>query len=148
MLFRSTIIPQNNYVRRVYTDGRGHPKPVPLSFQGDTIGHWEGNTLVMETVGLRDESEFIHALRSDKANRTVTIVERIQKTDANHMRVDTTLDSPVVFNKPLTYSANYNRTQFAVSEEICTQNNLAVDPKTGDQVFPSAPNNDHSVPPR
>jgi hypothetical protein len=139
-----TIIPQNNEARRIYTDGRGHPAKIPLSFSGDSIGHWEGNTLVAETVGLRKESEFIHALRSDDANKTVTIVERIALTSPGHLKVETTLTSPVVFSAPYSYSATYSRVEYPMMEEICTQNNLAVDPATGEQVFPSAPTNDHT----
>ncbi len=139
-----TIIPQNNGVRRIYTDGRAHPAHYPLSFDGHSTGHWEGKTLVVETVGLRKESEFIHALRSQDANKTVTIVERFSLSAPDHMRIETTLTSPVVFSAPFIFRANYSRVPYPVMEEICSENNLAIDPATGEQVFPSAPANDHT----
>lgn len=142
-----TIIPQNNEVRRIYTDGRGHPKNPTLTFLGDSIGHWEAGTLVIETVGLRRESEFIHAFRTADANKTVTMVERVSLTDSEHMKIVTTLDSPVVFSAPFSFTATYTRVPFPVLEEICTQNNMAVDPLTGDQKFPDAPTEDGTVPP-
>ena len=42
--------------RVIYTDGRQHPKDLDTSYMGNSIGHWEGDTLVIDTVGLNDET--------------------------------------------------------------------------------------------
>src|SRR5579884_4220013 len=42
-----------HFFRTIYTDGRPHPKDVDLTYEGDSTGHWEGDTLVIDTIGLR-----------------------------------------------------------------------------------------------
>jgi hypothetical protein len=53
-LYESNFIGQT--YRIIYTDGRGHPKDLDSSFLGDSIGHWEGDTLVVDVTGLNDET--------------------------------------------------------------------------------------------
>jgi len=54
ILYESNFIGQT--YRIIYTDGRGHPKDLDSSFLGDSIGHWEGDTLVVDVTGLNDET--------------------------------------------------------------------------------------------
>jgi hypothetical protein len=54
VLYESNFIGQT--YRIIYTDGRGHPKDLDSSFLGDSIGHWEGDTLVVDVTGLNDET--------------------------------------------------------------------------------------------
>ena len=54
ILYESNFIGQT--YRIIYTDGRGHPKDLDSSFLGDSIGHWEGDTLVVDVIGLNDET--------------------------------------------------------------------------------------------
>ena len=133
-----TIIPQDNYVRHIYTDGRkrtDHPK---LSFNGESLGHWEGQVLVVETAALLPEGEFIHGVRTGPASADMRIVERFYLADKDKLRVDTTMYSDVAFTKPYTRTMNYRRVPFPVAEEICTQNNRELD-AGGNQIFNTTP---------
>lgn len=136
-----TIIPQSFELRRVYTDGRAHPQNLPLSFNGDSIGHWEGTTLVVDTIAIRPEAEFVNGLGLlvGESGRDVQMIERIANTAPDHLRIDSTVTSKTVLTAPYSFHATYTRAKFPLMEEICTQNNLAVDPLTGNQTFPTTP---------
>lgn len=95
-------------IRRIYTDGRSHP-PADVSFgtdQGHSIGHWEGATLVVDTVnmlpGAYDQSG---APYSDKLH----MVERISMIPNGQLKSDITLDDPVMFTKPWHITRYLNR---------------------------------------
>jgi hypothetical protein len=88
-----------NEMRRIYTDGRPHPPAAefPPSHMGHSIGHWEGDTLVVDTryikAGIYDRSGAPH---SDQ----VHLVERIRRLDEKTMEFDETIDDPVMFTGP------------------------------------------------
>ncbi len=133
-----TIIPQDNYVRHVYTDGRAHSPHGRLSFEGDSIGHWEGDALVVETTSLDPRGEFIHGVRTAQASRDMHIVERIYRTGPESLRIDTTMYSDIAFTKPYSRTITYDRVPFPMTEEICTQNNRDLD-GGGSQTFDITP---------
>ena len=89
-------------VRHIYTDGRGHPGPDDLwpTLMGHSIGHWEGQTLVVETVArtssapLRFSSPFVKL--SDQAR----YVERIRLVGADRLENDMTIEDPVALERP------------------------------------------------
>jgi hypothetical protein len=91
------------YYRIIYMDGRQHPKDYDSSFFGHSIGHWEGDTLVVDVVGLNDETwlggGFIgpkYALfHSDQEH----VVERWTRT-GDVLTYEATVEDPVMFTKP------------------------------------------------
>jgi hypothetical protein len=91
------------YWRIIYTDGRGHPERLDTSYYGHSIGHWEGDTLVVDVVGLNDETWLGGGAQPP---RTATIhsdqmhvVERWTRK-GNSMTYEATVDDPVMFTKP------------------------------------------------
>lgn len=93
-------------IRRVYTDGRNHVEdPVP-TYAGDSIGHWEGKTLVVDTLGITPKSEF---MRRVKTSGQTHVIERIHLLDHDHMRVDTEIRDNVALSAPWNYSWTYER---------------------------------------
>jgi hypothetical protein len=88
-----------NEMRRIYTDGRAHPSTTefPPSVMGHSIGHWEGDTLVVDTTninaGIYDRSGAPH---SDQ----VHLSERIRRLPSGEMEFDVTIDDPVMFTGP------------------------------------------------
>jgi hypothetical protein len=89
--------------RVIYMDGRPHPKDLDTSYMGHSIGHWEGDTLVVDVVGLNDETWIGGGtqgprganIHSDKEH----VVERwTRKGDT--LTYEATVDDPVMFTKP------------------------------------------------
>jgi hypothetical protein len=85
-------------VRRIYTDGRKHPAKPPLSYTGHSIGHWEGDTLVVDTVGMRGEPivDRTGLQLSDQRH----IVERIRRIDADTLEDQITVTDPLALSAP------------------------------------------------
>jgi hypothetical protein len=91
-----------NY-RMIYTDGRGHPQDLDSSYLGDSIGHWDGDTLVVDVTGLNDETWLgggqaappLALIHSDKEH----VVERYTR-EGNVLNYQATVDDPVMFTKP------------------------------------------------
>jgi hypothetical protein len=88
--------------RQVFMDGRPHPTgdDLQLSWQGHSIGRWEGNTLVVDTVGFNDLTWFDNYghLHSDRLH----VVERFTRTDLGHLGVTVTVEDPGAYARPFT----------------------------------------------
>jgi hypothetical protein len=113
----------NNF-RVIYTDGRPLPKyPDPL-FHGNSTARWEGDTLVVESIGF-DERTFVKPngwFHSDE----MRVIERYTRRSMNHLIVEITVDDPKVLTKPWK-SAPYLWTlgegdQGQIFEFYCTNN--------------------------
>ena len=94
--------------RLIYTDGRGHPddlKDYP-EWYGSSIGHWEGDTLVVETIGI-DERTWLD--NGHEHSSQLKLLERFQKLDANRIKWSVTFEDPVFFVKPFTTSLTLKR---------------------------------------
>ena len=102
--------PQIDY-RVIYLDGRKHPADVadyPTWF-GDSTAKWDGDTLVVDTVGVDDRTwlDSFGFEHSDKLHLT----EQIKKTDPNTLTFTTTVEDPVFFTKPFTYRFTKRRSE-------------------------------------
>jgi hypothetical protein len=109
--------------RTIYTDGRGHPKEVEPSYFGHSIGHWEGDTLVIDTVGFNERTWMSRdALPHTEQMRTI---ERITRTDFNTLRYDVTIDDPGAYTAPWTsgFIKRWN-SQNELFEYVCQGNNF------------------------
>ena len=84
--------------RAIYTDGRPHHKGVESTFMGDSIGHWEDDTLVIDTVALNDRTWLDTAghQHSDKLH----VTERMRRTGPGTIAYQITVDDPVMYAKP------------------------------------------------
>lgn len=121
---RVTMLFEDNEIRRIYTDGRAHLDPVDLydSFFGDSIGHWEGQTLVVDTVGMLPEAEFF-ILNGIHVTKQTHVVERIFRKDTDTMQIDTVVTDPEVFTAPYTYSLTFKPATSGMVESVCLRNN-------------------------
>lgn len=97
-------------VRHIYTDGREHP-PVDEQWPnawGDSVGHWEGNTLVISTVSIKPD------LWIDSTGATLSaqaeITERITQVDRFHLKNEVTIDDPTSLDQPWKFIRIYRRT--------------------------------------
>jgi len=89
-----------NSLRVVYMDGRPHTDPdiAVRSFNGESIGHWEGDTLVIDTINFVDDHHWIHDRSGIPGSDALHIVERIRmQNNGNRLEVEYTLTDPKVF---------------------------------------------------
>jgi hypothetical protein len=118
-------------VRRIYTDGRGHPPADELlqTWTGDSIGHWEGDTLVVDTIGFREPST-IEGAPDQTIDRTgaqlssdMHIVERIRMVDADTLQDDVTITDKRALTKPWRFTRLFKRaapSEFAADYIYCS----------------------------
>ncbi len=112
-----------NETRRVFTDGRPHPTGDDLepTYRGHSIGHWEGKTLVVDTVGVRGDTLFSAsgAPHSDQMH----IIERIRATGPDNLDWDATIEDPVALLHPVVMSAKLKRApaEDEIREYVCEE---------------------------
>lgn len=87
-------------MRFIYTDGRQHPENVEATWMGHSIGKWEGDTLVVDTIGLRNEA-WIDNIGHEFSDR-LHIEERYRRSDERTLEVERTLTDPIALVKPNT----------------------------------------------
>jgi hypothetical protein len=108
-------------VRHVYTDGRPLPADPDPTFNGTSIGHWERDTLVVETIGFSPLTTIApHTPHSDR----MRITERFRLTAPDTMSVETTVIDPEALMKPWTTTRTLARHRdWTIREYICEENN-------------------------
>jgi len=100
--------------------GRPHPSPAIRSWMGDSRGHWEGNTLVVETTNFNDQTQLNNATVSDAAR----VVERFTRTDANTLEYRVTIEDPKTWTKPWTVQFPLKRdAEYRLYEYACHEGN-------------------------
>jgi hypothetical protein len=115
------VFESNQEIRRVYLDVPHSENPQP-SWYGESIGHYEGDTLVIDTIGLNDRT-FVDNYRTPHTAK-LHVVERWRAVeDGNVMEVTFTVDDPDAFYEPWTAKQRYRRVQQPFREEICAENN-------------------------
>jgi hypothetical protein len=109
-----------------------HPANLKTSWYGDSIAHWEGDTLVVDTVGL-DKRSWVDGFGTPHTDK-IHVVERYHLRDANTLEVLFTVDDPGAFTTPWSAIAIYRRdrtTTEPYAEVVCAENNR--DAATGGQ---------------
>jgi len=88
--------------RQIFMDGRKHPADMSPTWQGYSVGRWEGDTLVIDTLGFNDKS-WLDA-RGTPHSEEMRIEERFRRRDFGHMDLTITITDPKTFTKPITFS--------------------------------------------
>lgn len=110
--------------RIVHMDGRDHPADLKPTYYGHNIGHWEGDTLVVDSVGY-NERFWMDRGRSPHTEQ-LHMVERFTRTDFNSMKYQVTIDDPNVYTEPWTGEFDMRWMDGnALFEYICQDNNYA-----------------------
>jgi len=118
----TVLIETYGLTRRIYTDGAPAPESPDPSYQGTSIGHWEGDTLVVETSAILPETSPVNGINghSDKLH----ITERMHLVNPDTLEVTTTRTDPGVFLEPYTTTTHYKRHRdWKIMEYVCQQNN-------------------------
>jgi Carboxypeptidase regulatory-like domain len=116
--------------RQVFLDGRSHPKDMDPKWMGHSVGHWEGDTLVIDTVGFDDRS-WITA-QGHPHTENMHVVERFRRPDLGHLEIEFTIDDPGAYAKPwIMKRVSDLDTKDEVGEYVCSENNKDVEHMVG-----------------
>jgi hypothetical protein len=102
----------------IYVDGRGHDETLGPQWMGDAIGHWDGDTLVVDSVNFNDKSwvDRVGHPHSDKLH----LVERFKRFDHNHLTDDISIEDPKAYTKPWTAHLDFVlRPTWTLGEQFC-----------------------------
>lgn len=116
---------ENVMFRQIFLDGRKVASDAEPRWMGYSTGRWEGDTLVVETVGVNDRS------RLDRIGHPHTeamrVTERFRRRDVGHLEVDVTITDPKAYRKSLVYTRRATLTpDDDLLEYVCTENNKDV----------------------
>ena len=109
--------------RQIFMDGRPHPVDPSPTWYGHSIGRWDGDTLVVDTIGLNDR--FWLDGSGIQHTEQLHMVERWTRTNLTTMRRDVTFEDPGAFTRPftVTYTARLGVPESEIMEYICIENN-------------------------
>jgi hypothetical protein len=115
------VVEAYTQVRHIYTDGRPMPDDPDPSFDGTSIGHWEGDALVVETMGFEPVPRGINFPYSEK----MKIVERFKLSDPDTLNVDTTILDPLALTQPYSMGNRVfkRHRSWTIAEYVCEENN-------------------------
>jgi hypothetical protein len=150
---RVTILGEfdGNRLRRIYTDGRGHPEDPELTFNGHSIGHWEGNALHVDTVAILPQTFLpIGQAVALPNNGDMHIKEVIRQIGPNKLRFELEIHAPKQLREPWKITRVFNREKNRKAEIVeasCRQGDFAtgVDAQ-GNQVFLPIPHDQGGAP--
>jgi len=107
--------------RQIFMDVRQHPDDPDPTWYGHSIGRWEGDTLVVDTVGYDDRFWFDGA--GHPHTTQLHTIERFTRTDLNTLSWDITIIDPGAYQKPFTVQTEAKLEQTELMEYICQENN-------------------------
>jgi hypothetical protein len=140
-LQRVFIITTSNAMtyRVIYTDGREHPEDLLPSYFGHSIGHWEGDTLVVDTVGFNEKSWF--SRDGLPTTDQLHLIERYSRPDLNTLNYDVTIDDPGAYTAPWDsgFVLGWNPGE-ELFEYVCQENNVSPESMIGEgRISPIVP---------
>jgi hypothetical protein len=108
-------------IRRIYVDGRPLPEDPDPYFNGHSVGRWDGDTLVVETIGI---SPLVSVVPGLHATETTRFVERITRVAPDRMVDEITLTDPALFAEPYVMVQTYTlEPDWEMREYVCQENN-------------------------
>jgi len=111
----------NHTIRQIWTDGRPHNTDLGPTWMGDSTGKWEGDTLVVDTIGFNDKTWIDRA--GHPHSDALHIVERIRRADANTLQNDITIEDSKAYTKPWSSQIRFRlRPNWSITEMVCEDN--------------------------
>ena len=125
------ILEASSGIRWIWMDGRVHPplEELRLTANGHSIGHWEGDVLVVDTIGFMDKAIVYLSLADIPGvfmypSPQMHVVERMRAVeDGQAMISERTIDDPVNLEEPWGTTVRYERRDWEIEEMICAENN-------------------------
>ena len=108
--------------RQFFVDGSDHPKNLKPTFYGDSRAHWEGDALVVDTVGLNDFS-WVDG-RGHPHTQQMHLTEKFRRPDYGDLAIDIVIEDPGTFTKPwIMHRVATLETAMDMTEYVCNENN-------------------------
>jgi len=102
----------------IFTDGRKHDEALGPRWMGDSIGHWEGDTLVVDSVNFNDKTWIDRV--GHPHSEELHVVERFKRMDRSHLTNDITIEDPKAYSKPWTAHLDFVlRPTWFLGEQFC-----------------------------
>jgi hypothetical protein len=116
--------------RQIFLDGRSHPIDLQPTWMGHSVGKWDGDTLVVDSVGFNAETWI--TMQTSPHTEEMHLIERYRRPDLGHLEVELTVDDPKAYAKPWTIKRVSDLAPNEdVMEFICTENNRDVEHMVG-----------------
>ncbi len=115
--------------RQIFTDGRPHSADPNPSWLGESIGHWEGDTFVIDTIGLNGKTWLDEA--GLPTTESLHVTEKIKRTDLGHLEIENIVDDPKAYTKPWSFTTHPVMLKGELMEYICQENNRDVEHLVG-----------------
>ena len=123
----------NNEFREIWTDGKGHPEKLDPTWTGHSIGRWDGDTLVADTIGFYGgeggKTKWLDPAGTPHSEE-LHVMERIRRTNPNTLQIDLRFEDPKAFTAPFTGRVIYElRPDEQIFEYIRCENRIFSDDK-------------------
>lgn len=148
---RLTITNGDGLLRRIPIDGRPlRENPEPTN-GGTSVGKWEGDTLIIETIGLHPDTTFPSASRPNGwlIGEDVHVLERLWLNEYDQLVLETELTAPQLLKTPHNFTIVYQLQPGLIyrDHDVCSLNDRSIDPETGRERFDMTPPDDLPPPP-
>ncbi len=119
------IFEYDHIVRQIFVDGRKHPDDVIPTYMGHSIGHWEDDTLVVDTVGFNEKTWLDRD--GHQHSDQLHVIERFRRTDLNNLVDDITMEDPKALAKPWVSQLHFQyKPDWDIMELACPDNEAFV----------------------
>jgi hypothetical protein len=118
------LFEQNTWFHVVPTDNRSHPKEPEPTWFGHSVGRWDGDTLVVDTIGFNGYTKLdtVGHPHSDRLH----LVQTFRMTDRDHIAYVVTIEDPEIYVRPWTNQRQFTRSAGELIEYSCEENNKAL----------------------
>ncbi len=103
-------------IRHIHTDGRRHSANPDPTYVGESVGHWEGDTLVVDTTAI---NEGVLLAQGIPSSGRMHVVERIRLIEPARLQIDTVVEDPVILREPWRARRIYERSTIGWFEQEC-----------------------------
>jgi hypothetical protein len=107
----------DHLIRQIYTDGREHRSDLAPSWMGDSIGRWDGQTLVVDTVNFNDRTWLDR--RAVPHSESLELIERMHINADGLLQIDMRMEDPVALAAPWVVTRYYRKTDWTIEEFVC-----------------------------
>ena len=99
-------------------ESENHPKDPDLTWMGDSVGHYEADTLVIDTIGFNDKTWLDNA--GHPHSDALHVIERLRHADSNTLELALTIDDPKAYTKPWTEDLRFSSSKSPMGETLCS----------------------------